>query len=215
MAVQSIRALFIETDITAGFAAHDTILYGPAAATASLYAGAAIGAVLPFARAIAKPLSRFGRMAAMALPNGLAALARLQLRSRCLVQPYAMLVRTMQLAGLSGRFQAGHLFPDALSKIPRALGLCIPMEGSTAIKYSQHWKFHRSLEVAWDATVRKLGRNPTVEEYVRNILPDALQNADIDPYTAMVLSEETEKQALHFGHDLDEVLGDITHNTTQ
>jgi hypothetical protein len=42
-----------------------------------------------------------------------------------------------------------------------------------------------------------------LREYLDGILPDALQNAGTDPYTSLVLSEAAERQAIHFGYDLD------------
>ena len=198
-----------------GWAAQDVILFGPTAATASLFTGAVIGAAIPFARAIAKPLSKFARLAEHAIPGGLATLAGLQLRSRFLVQPYGMLLETMRLAGITGH-QGGHLLPTGIfTKVPRELGLAIPMAGSVGEKLGQHWRFHRALEMAWDVTRRKLGRNPTVDEYLKKILPDALQNADVDPAAALHLAAACEKQALKFGHSLEEILPDLTRNTAQ
>jgi len=214
-AVQAIRGLFIEMDVAAGFAAYDTAMYGPTAAIANLYTGAIVGAALPFARIIARPLGEFAAFAAEALPGGLASLARIQLRSRVLAQPYKMLLVTMELAGIKG-YQGGHLMPAGVFKmIPRSHGLAIPMEGTTSIAYSQHWRFHRSLEIAWDRTRRLFGRNPTVGEYFDFILPDALQNADLDPATALILSEECEKQAIHFGYKGTDVLENLFRNTKQ
>jgi RHS repeat-associated protein len=215
-AVSAIRNIGIQVDLDAGFAARDTLLYGPTVALRNVYTGAAISALIPFApRILGRTLSKFTQMASEALPGGIAAFTGLQLRSQRLVQPYDMLLETMNVLGITGH-EGGHLLPVGIfKKIPRSHGIAIPMEGNIYTQFSEHWKFHRSIEVRWDVIKMTRSRNPTVREFVNEILPDALQNAGTDPYTSLVLSEAAERQAIHFGYDLDDVLGNLTRNTKQ
>jgi RHS repeat-associated protein len=96
--------------------------------------------------------------------------------------------------------QANHLFQQAVAKkmkIDPDKLLAVALEGSTNLKYGEHWRFHISMERFWDR-YRTLGafglpgqlswRRPTLREYAAAV-EDSLNNATGNVFSSMLLTE--------------------------
>jgi hypothetical protein len=106
--------------------------------------------------------------------------------------------RAIPAWGFNGIAQSNHLAPVGLfGKIPQGQGLAIPLAGSINDIGSQHWRYHATIDNAVSYG-NKYGSPPTVGKFIDDILPDALQNAGIDPATAYKLSELSELQILGY-----------------